>query len=77
MGVWSVFHGQEVLPPDTETMEKFYVETYGHELDLTLINDIAFPLPAKACARIIALHGLKDEKVVDVPVEDVPPEKAD
>ena len=52
-----------------------YVEVYGYELDLTLINDIAFPLPATACARIIALHGLKKEKVVDIDAEDVPPEK--
>ena len=74
--VWTAFHGHTTSIPNVETMENFYEDLYGYELDGSLIDEIVFPLSPEARARLIAIHGLKDEKIVDVPTEDVPPDEA-
>jgi SEC-C motif len=72
LGVWTSFHSDAVETPSVEAMENFYFEIYGYEFDMTLIDEIVFPLSPEACARLIALHRLEDEKIVDITPEEAP-----
>jgi hypothetical protein len=64
--VWIAFHRDVAQPPTIEEMEDFYRDVYGYDFDLSLIDEIVFPLSPEARARLIAIHGLEDEKIVDI-----------
>jgi len=72
-GVWTAFHSDTGTPPTVEEMEEFYRDAYGYEVDDALIDELVFPLSPQACAQIVAVNDLKDEKIVEVASEETQP----
>ena len=66
IGVWSAFHRPTESLPDVDGLEEFYREIYGYDLDPILIDEIIFPLPPLALAKLQSILARTNDKIIDL-----------